>query len=593
MSESKTVKNVNDRDKKLSIFMWAFMVLGALFTLFLIWKKDFYMENSDIASDMILGKLLSQEGGILSKNWFYSTELHVVHTQLLYKLLFYIWPDNWLMVRLVAAAVFLILIVASFLFMTRALGLDKEGLLAASILTWPFGQWYVRIVTFGQSYVTYFIIAFISMGLFFRAVQGGKTASGKNRDSAGGDKTVVLGIYGILLAVISFAAGLGGVRLLMICYAPLFATSLVVVLFAHFTRFAEWKGSKEFRTSAKAAFIFALIPFVFSCIGLGINRKVLCEKYHFQDQFRETWRNFSFSRILDTISDSLTLFGWHAEVGFVSWQGLINCLNFLLIVGIVVSIIYVYKKFWTFQPIVQLFLLYTGVLTLITTVVLSCSNKYYSYYWLPVIPYFLVILGIGVFSAGKDGIREIPEDKVDITNSIPENTDDNGTKNKTVADYIGNYRNVVCGLIAAAIALASVSVYADPNPQDQYQDYAITDAIEWLKNSDYEQGFGMFWSSNVIKALTNGRIDMHTVMDVDHIDDLSSEYPWLQEVRHTEELPEGRFFVIVSARDYELGNQSSAMIFGMSDHLVYGSDSAYIYGFESMDDFVNARNLLW
>jgi hypothetical protein len=360
MSRSKAVDNRNKSDKKISIFMWIFMVLGALFTLFLIWKKDFYMENSDIASDMILGKLLSQEGGILSKNWFYSTELHVVHTQLLYKLLFYIWPDNWLMVRLAAAVVFLILIVASFLFMTRALGLEKEGLLAASILTWPFGQWYVRIVTFGQSYVTYFIIAFVSMGLFFRAVQAGQAASAKNGDSAsdctGGNNIAVLGIYGTLLALISFVAGLGGVRLLMICYAPLFATSLVVVLFAHFARFAEREGAKEFAASAKAAFIYALIPFVFSCIGLGINRKVLCNKYHFQDQFRETWRDFSFSRILDTLSDSLTLFGWHAEVGFVSWQGLINCLNFLLIVGIVVSIIYVYKKFWRFQPIVQLFL---------------------------------------------------------------------------------------------------------------------------------------------------------------------------------------------------------------------------------------------
>ena len=566
MSRSKAVDNRNERDKKISIFMWIFMALGAIFTLFLIWKKDFYMENSDIASDMILGKLLSQEGGILSKNWFYSTELHVVHTQLLYKLLFHIWPDNWLMVRLAAAVVFLILIVASFLFMTRALGLDKEGLLAASILTWPFGQWYVRIVTFGQSYVTYFIIAFVSMGLFFRAVQGSAYGRNNRGEKSNGIATGKLFglqgvIYAVLLAIISFVAGLGGVRLLMICYAPLFATSLVVVLFAHYARFAEWKGAKEFGASAKAAFIYALIPFVFSCIGLGINRKVLCENYHFQDQFRETWRDFSFSRILDTLSDSLTLFGWHAEVGFVSWQGIINCLNFLLIAGIVVSIIYVYKNFWKFQPIVQLFLVYAGVLTLITTVVLSCSNKYYSYYWLPVIPYFLVLLGLGVFNV--------------------------------VDGYIDHYRNVICCLIAAAIALASVSVYADPNPQDQYQDYAITDAIEWLKNSDYEQGFGMFWSSNVINALTDGRIEMHTVMDVDHIDDLGSEYPWLQEVRHTEELPEGRFFIIVSARDYDLGNRGSAMIFGIEDHLIYGSDSAYIYGFENMDDFVNARNALW
>jgi hypothetical protein len=182
-------------------------------------------------------------------------------------------------------------------------------------------------------------------------------------------------------------------------------------------------------------------------------------------------------------------------------------------------------------------------------------------------------MALGLFSASRAG-------HVDVVH-------------EGVGEYINHYRGVICGLIAAAIALASVSVYADPNPQDIYQDYAITDAIEWLKASDYEQGFGMFWSSNVINALTDGRIEMHTVMDVDHIDDLGSEYPWLQEVRHTEELPEGKFFVIVSARDYDLGNQGSAMIFGMSDHLVYGSDSAYIYSFESMDDFVNARNQLW
>ena len=560
------------REKKFNTiraFLWGFMVLGALFTLFLIWKKDFYMENSDIASDMILGKLLSQEGGILSKNWFYSTELHVVHTQLIYKLLFHIWPDNWLMVRVVAAVIFLVLIEASFLFMTSSIGLKDEGLLAASILTWPFGQWYVRIVTFGQSYVTYFIIAFVSMGLFFRAVQGGRTSSQKDR----GNNTAVLGlVYGILLAVISLIAGLGGVRLLMICYAPLFATSLVVVLFAHFVKFAGQRGAKEIATSARAAFIFALIPFVFSCIGLGINRKILCNKYNFQDQFRETWRNFSFSRILDILSDSLTLFGWHSEVGFVSWQGLINCLNFLLVVGIVVSIVYVYRNIGKFQPIVQLFLVYTGVLTLITTVVLSCSNKYYPYYWLPVIPYFLVVLALALFSAGAEA-----EDR----------------NKKGVADYVCHYRAVFCGLIAAVIALASASVYADPNPQDIYQDYAITDAIEWIKNTDYEEGFGMFWSSNVIIALTNGRIDMHTVTDIDHIDELSAEYQWLQEVRHTQELPQGKFFVIVSARDYDLGNTGSAEIFGMSDHLIFGNDSAYIYGFENMDDYIYARNQLW
>ena len=541
-------------EKLQDTLLWIFMVIGGLFTLFLIFKKDFYMENSDIASDMILGKLLSTEGGIMSQNWYYSTELHVIHTQLIYKLLFYIWPDNFLMVRLVAAVIFLVLIVASFMYMAKGAGLYREGLFAASILTWPFGQWYVRIVTFGQSYVTYFIIAFFSMGLFFRAVR--PVVGGISEDEDSRENKAVLFILLGLLAVVSFAAGLGGVRLLMICYAPLMAASLIVLLYAHYYMFKNKTKSGKIAAAANRIFIVALVPFVFSCIGLYINRKILCNKYHFQDQFRELWKNFSFDAIANTLTDAFTLFGWHANVNFVSWQGIINCLNFILLVLLIGSIVRVYKRFFRYGEMTQLFLLYVGTLTLVTTVVLSCSYKYYSYYWLPVIPYFLLILGIE-FKYEESG-------------------------------YIRHYEPVIGLFVGLCIATASVSVYADPNPEDIYQDYAITDAIEWIKGTDYTDGFALFWSSNVVMALTDGRIDMHTVKEIDHLEDLDNAYPWLQNVEHTKSLPEGRFFVLVSARDYDLGNPDSADIFRLSDHLIYGTDSAYIYGFDSMEDYLYA-----
>jgi hypothetical protein len=533
--------------------LWLFMIAGAFLTLFLIYKKDFYMENSDIASDMILGKLLNEEGGILSKNWFYSTELHVVHTQLLYKLLFYIWPNNWLMVRLFSAVVFLVLIVASFLYMAKGAGLYKEGLFAASILTWPFGQWYVRIVTFGQSYVTYFIIAFLSLGLFFRAVRRSVSAV-SDPDGNEKENRLYVWVLLILLAVLSFVAGLGGVRLLMICYAPLFATSLLVLLYAHYYMFKNKTRSVRIAAAANKVFLYSLVPFVSSCIGLFINRKVLCKTYEFQDQFRELWKNFSFSAIADCLTDALTLFGWHANVNFVSWQGLINCVNFLFLVLLVGSIIRVYKKFFIYNETTQLFLLYAATLTVVTVVVLSCSYKYYSYYWLPVIPYYLIVLALELTSEE--------------------------------AGYVKHYTPVLAIFVAVAIATASVSVYADPNPEDIYQDYAITDAIEWLKGTDYTDGFALFWSSNVIIALTDGRIDMHTVKEIDNLDDLDNEYRWLQRAEHTEKLPEGKFFVLVSARDYDLGDTGDAEIFKLSDHLIYGTDSAYIYGFEDMDDYL-------
>ena len=55
--------------------------------------RSHLMLDSDMSSELILGKLLAEEGGILSTNWYYSTELRVLNTQLVYKLLFTFTDD--------------------------------------------------------------------------------------------------------------------------------------------------------------------------------------------------------------------------------------------------------------------------------------------------------------------------------------------------------------------------------------------------------------------------------------------------------------------------------------------------------------------
>lgn len=38
--------------------------------------------DADMASEQLLANLLAQEGGVMSTNWYYSTELRVLNTQL-------------------------------------------------------------------------------------------------------------------------------------------------------------------------------------------------------------------------------------------------------------------------------------------------------------------------------------------------------------------------------------------------------------------------------------------------------------------------------------------------------------------------------
>ena len=54
--------------------------------------------NSDMSSEMVLAKQLAEEGKwMLSDNWYYSTELRVVNTQLISAFIFR-FTDNWQLV---------------------------------------------------------------------------------------------------------------------------------------------------------------------------------------------------------------------------------------------------------------------------------------------------------------------------------------------------------------------------------------------------------------------------------------------------------------------------------------------------------------
>lgn len=55
--------------------LWLCLCAALLISICFIALKGRKYLDSDMASEMILANLLNQEGGVLSKNWFYSTEL--------------------------------------------------------------------------------------------------------------------------------------------------------------------------------------------------------------------------------------------------------------------------------------------------------------------------------------------------------------------------------------------------------------------------------------------------------------------------------------------------------------------------------------
>ena len=82
-----------------------------------------YFIDSDMSSELVLAKLLSEQGGILAENWFYSTEIKVLNSQIFIAPLFWIFK-SWATVRWVGTAVMLALLIAASLFALRSLSVS-------------------------------------------------------------------------------------------------------------------------------------------------------------------------------------------------------------------------------------------------------------------------------------------------------------------------------------------------------------------------------------------------------------------------------------------------------------------------------------
>ena len=86
------------KTKGINKYLVVILSAQVLLLMFLTWKFGIQRLDGDDSAEMILANLLAREGGILSRNWFYSTEIRVLNNQIVMSLLFRVFK-NWLVVR--------------------------------------------------------------------------------------------------------------------------------------------------------------------------------------------------------------------------------------------------------------------------------------------------------------------------------------------------------------------------------------------------------------------------------------------------------------------------------------------------------------
>lgn len=234
------------------LFLAILLIAEISLMVYMTWQYGAQWLDSDDSAEMILAELLSREGGILSKNWYYSTELRVFNTQLVMAPLFCRFSD-WHVVRTVGTGVLLVILLFSYLFLCRSLNLGKKLIYLAPLIVWPFSREYIHFVLYGLFYLPNLVIIFLSLGLCLN-------------DS---EKQRALRMFA--LAMLSFTAGLGGFRMVAVCYIPLVAA----------TTFSLLPYIRSEGLVTKSFFNRSLCAVIAASAGLAANNIILTKSYSF------------------------------------------------------------------------------------------------------------------------------------------------------------------------------------------------------------------------------------------------------------------------------------------------------------------------
>lgn len=165
--------------KKILSWIWLLGCFTAISVF--MWKHIDCVLGNDMASEMVLSKLLSEEGRLISPNWYYSTEVRVFNTHLVWTLLF-MFLEDWHVVRVLGSIICYIAMLASYFYFCCQINLRKEFPVLAGILLLPISSVYFYIVLKGMQYIPYIIVSFLIFGMIVKGMKKENTR-----------KTVLLG----------------------------------------------------------------------------------------------------------------------------------------------------------------------------------------------------------------------------------------------------------------------------------------------------------------------------------------------------------------------------------------------------------------
>lgn len=553
------------------IYFIAFLIAFA-FLLFFLYTHMSKLLNSDDSSELILSKLLLDNKLPLSKDWFYSTELRVINTQLIYSFFFRIFQD-WHLVRWFSVFAMIVIMLIANYYMLCQLGLKRCFLCGATILVLPFSDTYFNIVLRGAYYLPHITISFISIGLLEYTTRVNEIR-----------KIPMLS----MLALLAFLSGLGGPRQVIIMYFPAFLSGLFFIFHGAYTVINSHQADNQELVKKKvddhnkilifggeaisdyikeipgwnwAYFRASLLAFVCSIFGYIMNTKVLATLYTFK-KFNISFSFFSFKRLESVIYGFVKVFGFtNGEV--ISFSLINNSVSIIWFLLTVLALKYAICHYGSVDKSYFRIAIFTTVSYIFFTLLYLFSNlDYDERYNLP-ISVFSIPCILFWFRA------------IDRKNSL-----------------------VYSFILLMLIGIRSIGYYNEINNTDMISERRKI--VECLNENGYKNGYATFWSANILTELSNGNIEVWDWGDLSNdFDCIDRTYEWLQLKSHVYEHPTGKVFWVLNeeqknAFHFTKGIPQGHIIYETPENINWDilDDSKkktryYVYGFSSYEEMYN------
>ena len=523
------------RDRIILIICAIALVLLFAFHFWLNLDQSQCFINSDMSSELLLSKLLSQDNAILSKQWYYSTELRLINTQLVSGLLFK-FTDDWSLVRALTGLFMSLFLLLSYFFFLRQLDIQPKWIMLSFILLLlPISN--DLMVHFVPFYVTHVCIMFVFLALFIKMSKTTKPSA----------RYVIAGI----LLVLSLILGLSGIRYLMILLGPL-ALSVLISVYAD-NKEALFGSQpphlfKSLLTKPSSINLYIIAGCLgFACLGYLVNSKVLDTVYLFasynQTAMIDIGQTSLFSQLSLTINALLHLCGYHLGVNLLSLSGIANVLVVILIITVFVLLVQYIKSKTNGSARLFQYLVVASILTHLF-IFLFTNMLYTVGYSRLLIP--VAVLFIPVYACYM-----------------------NAAKNRFIK---------AAATIILLIPMVLGSYYTVTDVTGNKAEETRVATVNFLTENGYDFGYATFWNANVLTELSDGQVEVGNLQE----DNFASPFLWLTHKKYYREgYHEGKCFLLTTVGELaaaENGNEGNLSIIRQGTE-VYNDGQYIIYDY--------------